>query len=251
MAVIAPYLDRGWRVLRSAFSPNPVRALPEQAYDLWAATYDTQPHNLLLAMEQKLFARMLQRVSLHNCNVIDVGCGTGRHWPSLFQQKPARLKGYDVSEQMLSILAQKFPGADVCRSADHLMVDRDQSYECLVSTLTLAHIADAELAVAEWCRVLKPGGDMLITDYHPEALQKGGHRTFAAKGRTYAIRSFVYPVEAVLHWFEAHGVQLVDFAEEKIGPGNWRWFEEQDALGVYHKFEGTPVVYAMQLKKKG
>lgn len=251
MAVIAPYFNRGLRVLRNRFSRRPVQALPEKAYDLWAGTYDEQPHNLLLAMEQELFTRILQQVSLHNCNVVDVGCGTGRHWKSLLEKRPARLKGYDVSEQMLAVLAKKFPGADVVRLTDHHISEAGHAFDCVVSTLTLAHVENAEHAVNEWCRVLRPGGEMLITDYHPEALQKGGQRTFSANGSTYAITSYVYPVQTVLNWFAERGVHVVDFAEEKIGPVNRHWFGEQNALGVYDKFQGTPVVYAMRLKKEG
>ena len=44
---------------------------------------------------------------------------------------------------------------------------KNESCDCIISTLTIAHIQNAEEAITEWNRVLKPGGQMIITDYHP------------------------------------------------------------------------------------
>src|SRR5262245_17593422 len=53
---------------------------PAAAYDRWAATYDSQPDNVVFALEGPLFTELLARVVIEKKIVIDIGCGTGRHW---------------------------------------------------------------------------------------------------------------------------------------------------------------------------
>src|SRR4051812_40834623 len=78
------------------------------AYDQWAADYDEQPNNLMLALDAELFDQFLTNTSLHKKVVVDVGCGTGRHWEKINTQEPARLIGFDVSKGMLDVLKKKF-----------------------------------------------------------------------------------------------------------------------------------------------
>src|SRR4051812_26702194 len=92
---------------------------PEAAYDLWAKAYDHQPLNLVLSLDKELFARMTEQITIRDREVIDVGCGTGRHWYNLLTQRPARLVGYDVSREMLRMLKLKFPGQEIHRQTNY------------------------------------------------------------------------------------------------------------------------------------
>src|SRR6185312_10935044 len=142
---------------------------PEPAYDLWSESYDAQPDNLMLALDEDVFSKLISNSSFEGKIVVDVGCGTGRHWRKIMDKKPARLIGYDVSEGMLQMLKQKFPGAETHKlQDDHLTGLENNGCDVIVSTLALAHILHPENAFNEWYRVLKPGGEIIITDYHPE-----------------------------------------------------------------------------------
>ena len=117
---------------------------------------------------------------MQNKIIVDIGCGTGRHWKKIFEQQPKKLIGFDVSEGMLKILQQKFPGAETHHLVnDELRELKNESCDIIFSTLTIAHIKHAKKALQEWNRILKPGGEIIITDYHPVALAKGGKRTFS------------------------------------------------------------------------
>src|ERR1035437_10198276 len=152
---------------------------PEVAYDLWAESYDSQPDNLMLALDEEVFSGLLNNINIKNKIIADVGCGTGRHWKKIFDKEPQKLIGFDVSEGMLKMLQQKFPQAETHHLINNELQDlKNESCDCIFSTLTIAHIKNAEEAIREWNRVLKPGGQMIITDYHPLALAKGGKRTF-------------------------------------------------------------------------
>src|SRR5688572_24738582 len=144
------------------------------AYDLWAEKYDHQPGNLMMDLDEEIFSNLVKEAVITDKVVVDVGCGTGRHWNKIRQQQPSRLIGYDVSKKMLNRLRDKFFTAEVYLSTGYMMPQlKDQSADLLISTLTIAHIEKIEKAFTEWKRVLKKGGEMILTDYHPEALARG------------------------------------------------------------------------------
>jgi SAM-dependent methyltransferase len=227
-----------------------VAAEPAAAYDIWASSYDHQPDNLMLALDEELCARLLSRVILTNRIVADIGCGTGRHWKKLLDQGPARLVGYDVSPGMLEILRQKYPQAEV-----HLLEDGvlsklpTDSVDLVLSTLTIAHIADVEAALKEWHRVLKPGGELIFSDYHPVALARGGQRTFRSGGKTIAIRNHIHPIKKIRSVAGALGMQELVFAERTIDESMRPYYARQQALATYQRFLGVPILYGFHLKK--
>jgi ubiquinone/menaquinone biosynthesis C-methylase UbiE len=222
---------------------------PAKAYDLWSAQYDLQPDNLMLELDEQLVRNMLSQIRIEGRNVVDVGCGTGRHWQKFLEKKPARLAGYDVSAGMLQVLKQKFPSAEAYLIHENKLNEKARSCDVLVSTLTMAHIEEPEEAFAEWDRILKPGADIFITDYHPQTLAKGGKRTFSHKGKTVAVRNYVHFIEAIvamtrqLHW------EHISLTELKLDDSMKSWYEKQNAMHVFEKFKGTPLIYGLHLKK--
>ena len=223
---------------------------PEQAYDLWAAAYDAQPDNLMLALDEELFTELLDGVTLKDKIVADIGCGTGRHWQKLINRSPAELIGFDVSKEMLLVLQQKFPAHKTIRLTDHHIDLPDASCDLIVSTLALAHIPEAGKALAEWERVLKPGGEILLTDYHPDALAQGGNRTFKHEGKLVAVKNYVHSIQSVVHIAKQLNWELMRITERKIDERVKGYYEKQGALAVYEKFKGVPIIYGIHLKKK-
>ena len=74
---------------------------PEAAYNLWANSYDSQPDNLMLALDEEIFFNLLTDIDIKNNIIADIGCGTGRHWKKLLADNPKKITGFDVSEEML------------------------------------------------------------------------------------------------------------------------------------------------------
>src|SRR5437773_2062497 len=161
------------------------RVGPVEGYDRWAATYDAQPNNVVLALESPLFSELLARVVIEGNIVVDIGCGTGRHWPEILSRTPAELIGVDPSLGMLERLKARYPTAStICTRGHDLAEIGDGSCDLIVSTLALAHIPSAAGAIGEWRRILRRGGAMLITDFHPDAIRAGMRRTFVTGGET-------------------------------------------------------------------
>lgn len=222
----------------------------ETAYNLWAENYDDQPHNLMLAWDEEIFSVLLNSIDIRNKILTDVGCGTGRHWQKIFDKNPKQVFGYDVSEGMLKKLKEKFPHATThLLSGNKLPELQDESVDCVLSTLTIAHIQNAEQALREWNRVLKPGGTMIITDYHPEVLAKGGKRTFSYHEKTIAIKNYVHTIDDIKEATGQLGLQVLRLVEKPIDESAKHFYEAQNAINVYETWKGTPVIYGILLKK--
>jgi ubiquinone/menaquinone biosynthesis C-methylase UbiE len=225
---------------------------PSEAYDLWAPGYDNQSGNLVLDLDEEIFSSFLADFEIENKSVVDVGCGTGRHWKAIMEKSPAKLIGYDVSAGMLNELKKKFPQAETHLLNNDLLTGlANSSHDLIISTLTIAHIENIDDAFREWDRVLKPGADIIITDYHPEILAKGGKRTFQHDNKTMIVQNFIHSLEMLrviakqLQWTELR------FAERKIDESMRSYYEKQNALAIFEKFKAVPVIYAIHFKKTG
>ncbi|MFD0750604.1 class I SAM-dependent methyltransferase [Mucilaginibacter calamicampi] len=221
-----------------------------EAYDLWAESYDTQPGNLMMDMDSAIFSQLLSEINIAGKQIADMGCGTGRHWPLLFRQKPADISGFDVSPGMLKQLQLKYPSAHVYQIKDNLFADiPDRSYDVIVSTLTVAHIEDIDEALHAWCRVLKTKGDIIITDFHPNALAFGGKRTFKHHNTSIAVKNFVHYISNVEDTLSRHGLTVVNKIEREVNESVKHYYEAKNALPVYEKFKDSRIIYGIHLRR--
>jgi len=101
-----------------------------------------------------------------NGRLLDAGCGKGRYARVLLDENPAaRLTGLDISERMLICVP-----AGIGRVSGILtdLPFADGSFDGAYATESLEHAVDIERAVAELCRVVKPGGKIAIIDKNAE-----------------------------------------------------------------------------------
>lgn len=225
---------------------------PGAAYDLWAAAYDNQPGNLMLDLDEGVFSELLYQTTTCGKSVADIGCGTGRHWSRIFATQPARLTGYDVSAGMLAKLKEKYPTAETFLLKDELLPElASASCDLVISTLAIAHIEKLETALREWNRVLKPGGEIIITDYHPEALAKGGKRTFKQDGKLIAVKNYVHPIGQLKALARQLGWTELRFTERVIDDSVKGYYERQNALSLFESFRDIPIIYGIHFKKSG
>jgi ubiquinone/menaquinone biosynthesis C-methylase UbiE len=221
-----------------------------EAYDIWSANYDDQPGNLMIDLDEQLFSNMLRNTDVSNKLVADIGCGSGRHWSKLLRRNPKELTGFDVSAGMLNKLKEKFPESNVKRITDDLFSDvADASFDMIVSTLTVAHIEDIDAAMEAWSRILKPEAEVMITDFHPRILAYGGQRTFKHGHKSIAVKNYVHPVFIIVEILQRYGFHLVGQEELMIDETMKHYYEKQNALAVYNKYKGFPVIYGIHLKR--
>jgi len=222
----------------------------DAAYDLWAADYDSQPGNMMLAWDEEIFSDLLNDMDLKNKIIVDIGCGTGRHWKKIFDRQPKKLIGFDVSEGMLKMLQQKFMQAETHHLINNELKElENESVDIIISTLTIAHIENAGKALQEWNRILKPGGDIIITDYHPSALAKGGKRTFNHHGKTIVVKNYVHSIGKLKRIARQLHLEVFRLKEKSIDQSARSFYQKQNALAVYEVWKGTRIIYGIHLKK--
>jgi ubiquinone/menaquinone biosynthesis C-methylase UbiE len=98
--------------------------------------------------------------------VLDVGCGKGRFARVLQERNPdAEIWGLDISEDML-----RFVPAGIHTRAGSMteLPFADSTFDLAYATESLEHAVDIERAVNEMCRVVKPGGKLVIIDKNAE-----------------------------------------------------------------------------------
>lgn len=223
---------------------------PEQAYEIWSANYDKQPGNLMLDLDERIFSDLMENIDLRDKEVADIGCGTGRHWQKIYSKKPSNLTGFDVSASMLGKLKDKFPFARTQKTTDNLLTSiPDTSIDMIISTLTIAHIENIEEAIASWSRVLKNGGELIVTDFHPALLANGGKRSFSDGGKNLSVKNYVHPIEKIKQTFYDAGCRLIREEERTVNEDVRSYYEKKNALAIYERFKGLPVIYGLHLRK--
>jgi len=94
--------------------------------------------------------------------VLDVGCGKGRFARVLAERYPrAAFVAFDLAEAMLRSVPQ---GLHPSAGSMTALPFPAGAFDCAYATESLEHAVDIGTAVAEMCRVVKPGGRLVIID---------------------------------------------------------------------------------------
>jgi ubiquinone/menaquinone biosynthesis C-methylase UbiE len=100
--------------------------------------------------------------------VLDVGFGSGLNLPYYpsFVKRVLAVEPSVVARKMAeaAIKSATIPVEFIGLDGQHLTID-DESVDCVVTTWTLCTIPDPSLALQEFARVLKPGGNFLFIEH--------------------------------------------------------------------------------------
>jgi malonyl-CoA O-methyltransferase len=182
-------------------------------YDRWAAVYD-HDGNPLQGLEGPAVRAAVGDV--RGLNVLDLGCGTGRH--SLWLAAAgATITGVDFSEAMLAEARRK-PGAGAVRFVVHDLhrpLPFAAEFDLVVSGLVLEHLRELDPFFAEARRVLRDGGRAVISAMHPAMFLRGTQARFTdpASGEVVQPGSLPHPVGAFVMAAVRAGFRLSDVAE--------------------------------------
>ena len=97
--------------------------------------------------------------------VADVGCGKGR-FARIVQERGASVIAIDLAEAMLAHVP---PGIMRCAASMTSLPLKTSCCDGAYATESLEHAVDIPKAVGELCRIVKPGGRIVIIDKNAEA----------------------------------------------------------------------------------
>jgi malonyl-CoA O-methyltransferase len=212
---------------------------PAAAYALWAASYPPHAHNPLMLAEERAMLALLP-AGLRNRAVLDAGCGSGRYLIHALRRGARRVVGVDLSAEMLARASAELRNeneqlrmsSDRTNSQFSILNSqllqasltaiplRDKWADLTISGLTIGHVERLDAALAELCRVTRPGGTILCSDFHPIGHALGWRREFSAGGRRYAVR---HTPHLYSHWQRASaacGLRIVRVLEPYLDPAD-------------------------------
>lgn len=180
--------DRSSTLLFLATEGHLRKVSTRKGYAAWAAIYDTQKNALIAAEEPYVDAIA---ATLPITRALDVGTGTGRHALKL-ARRGIPVSAVDQSPEMLAIAqdAARKEGLAIdfrLASLDNDLPFDSAAFDFLICALMLCHVPNLAHAVQEFARVLQPGGHLLITDFHPEAIERGWRTDLTISGIRYWI----------------------------------------------------------------
>jgi SAM-dependent methyltransferase len=140
-------------------------------YRSWAATYD-EPGNSLIEAEEPVVRDILDTFSPGTA--LDAACGTGRHADYLASHGH-RVVGVDSSPDMLAQARNRVPSAEFRLGDLRRLPLGDAEVDTVVCGLALSHVPVLEPVIAEFARVLRPGGNLVISDIHHEYVFRGAN----------------------------------------------------------------------------
>lgn len=111
------------------------------------------------SIEAGLVLRMLEAAP--GARVLEVGCGGGALL-AFMRERGLDPTGSDLLGEAVRLAREAAPGCEVLEADAAALPFPDASYDRLVSHHLVEHLADAGSALAEWRRVLAPGGVMVI-----------------------------------------------------------------------------------------
>ena len=140
------------------------------AYQQQAAGYDAEAGGGLFATDEPVVAEYL--AGREPGVALDAACGTGR-FAEFLAKRGHQVIGVDSSPDMLAHARRRVPDGDFhVGELDRLRLP-DDSADVIVCALALVHVPRLQPVLAEFARVLRPGGDLVISDIHHELVTRG------------------------------------------------------------------------------
>ncbi|HVR76824.1 MAG TPA: class I SAM-dependent methyltransferase [Acidimicrobiia bacterium] len=147
-----------------------------------AVMYDTISRLLLGSLFGHI-ADDIAEVAPDNAQVLEVGCGPGHLSIQLARRHGLDVTGLDLDPAMIERARANADsaGGDNGRRPSFLVGDvasltfPDESFDLVVSTLSMHHWADPVTGLTEIDRVLRPGGRALVWDFRPDVWPVHAH----------------------------------------------------------------------------
>lgn len=191
--------------------------MPAKKYTRLASDYDTRWSFYNEATVRHTLARL---ETGRNMSVLDVGCGTGNLLKTIAETRPAiNLSGIEPTEAMLDIARRKL-GAEVSlkQGVAENIPHENNSFDMIISNSMFHYIQTPGLFLEEAIRILKPGGQIIITDWCYDFITSKINNLMLRLGNDRYAR--IYRISELSDMLLQHDFSQVKAERYKI---NWFW----------------------------
>lgn len=128
----------------------------------FAGKYSSEREKFLNA--DKAIFETLEEVDLVDKVVVDIGCGDGRHAQKIYELGARKTIGVDNSESMIALTSEKETDAITFSVGEASNTGlEDEVADVVFSSFVIHYIEDLSPAFAEFNRLLKNGGKVVMT----------------------------------------------------------------------------------------
>jgi malonyl-CoA O-methyltransferase len=212
---------------------------PREGYRLWAPGY--QAETAISCLEDRIVRDLTP--SLAEGRLADVGCGTGRR---LRRCGAAFAVGIDLTPEMM-VAGEAAGGGESFVAGDlGALPLASSSFDVVWCRLVIGHLPEVAGPYRELARICRPGGLVIVTDFHPEAAAAGHKRTFRDEaGDPHEIEHHVHDTTAHLQHARSEGLELIGRREGRVGPEIRAFYARSGRLHVYDEQRGLALVLAL------
>lgn len=130
-------------------------------YESFAEDFDSKMNMYDTNKRIQVVFNELLKEDISNKSFLDAGCGTG--WFSkAASARGAQVTAMDLGEGLLSKVREKTDVTTVVGSLMDIPFP-ENSFDIVMSSEVIEHTPDPKEAIKELCRVLKPGGKLILT----------------------------------------------------------------------------------------
>ncbi len=217
------------------------------AYAVWSATYDAID-NPLIDTEEPVLRSLL--ADIDPGRALDAACGTGR-LTEILTYLGHHVVAVDASLPMLLHAREKGIPAELLLGDMCQLPLESESVDLVVSALALTHVEDLSVPIAEFARVLRPGGRVLLSDIHPVAVATGAQAFFKLEdGSRGVARNHIHWPSAYVGAASAAGLRVEAMIEPPVDARFGSDVADAEIrLAVQTSLLGLPLVLVWLLRK--
>lgn len=144
---------------------------------------------------------------VRNLDVLDVGCGEGR-FCRMLSERAARVAGIDPTSALIGEAHARGGGETYVAGVAEMLPFGDESFDLVVSYVTLVDIVEYRAAIRECARVLRPGGHLVAANLGFVTASAGWQRDADGRRLHHAVDRYADEFPQVYEWA---GMRIVNW----------------------------------------
>lgn len=191
-----------------------------KAYEKWAPIYDKFYHKLLQPSQLKAVKAAME----NGTRILEVGVGSGLALG--YYPRSAEVTGIDLSKPMLHKAVEKIEAQGLDNITGVAVMDacrlgfRDGTFDAVAGMFMITLVPDAEAALDEFMRVLRPGGEIVLVNHiGAENGPMAAFETVVAPLAKMLGWRANFPLQRLRDWASSRGFEVLDV--DPHGPINY------------------------------